>query len=508
MAYAYWQSGRHECHAVFDLFFRKNPFGGEFTIFAGLEEVTRYLSAFRFGEDDLEYVHSLLPTCDPRFLDWLRSIDCARVKVHAIREGTVVFPRVPLLTVEGPLAICQLLETTLLTLVNYASLVTTNAARFRIAAGADKTLLEFGLRRAQGPDGGVSASRYSYIGGFDATSNVLAGKLFGVPVRGTHAHAFVTAFTGMDDLVGRTLTTTQGHAVDFVALVEQCRDELGFTRTNAGELASFAAFALAFPRGFLALVDTYDTLRSGVPNFLTVALALIRCGYQPVGIRLDSGDLAFLSRASRRLFRETAARAGFDCDRLAISASNDINEETLLSLNQQGHDIDVFGVGTHLVTCQAQPALGCVYKMVELDGAPRIKLSQDLDKVTIPGKKEAYRLVGLEGIPLLDLLIRSGEDRPRPGMRILCRHPFNEAKRAFVTPSEVIPLHELVWDGSARELPAIHAVRARVFEQIAMVREDHVRVLNPTPYKISVSATLYEFIHALWLREAPVPEIV
>jgi nicotinate phosphoribosyltransferase len=507
MAYAYWHSNRHECHAVFDLFFRRNPFEGEFTVFSGLEEVVRFVSDFRFTPDDVAYIRSLMPGCEPAFFEWLASIDCSRVRIHAIREGTVVFPRIPLLIVEGPLAICQLLETTLLTLVNYASLVTTNAARFRIAAGPGKSLLEFGLRRAQGPDGGISASRYSYIGGFDATSNVLAGRLFGVPVRGTHAHAFVTAFTGLGDIETATIQDAQGRTADFVALVRECREELGFTRTHEGELASFAAYAQAFPHMFLALVDTYDTLKSGVPNFLTVALALHRLGYSPVGIRLDSGDLAFLSRGARGMFREVSARVGVDFGRMVISASNDINEETLLSLNQQGHEIDTFGVGTHLVTCQAQPALGCVYKMVELDGTPRIKLSQDVSKVTIPGKKEAYRLIGHDETPLLDLLIPAGEEPPRRGQRILCRHPFDEAKRAYVTPSNVIPLHEVVWDGRGAPLPTVAEIRARVADQIAAMRKDHIRALNPTPYKVSVSATLYEFIHGLWLQEAPITEI-
>lgn len=507
MAYAYWKAGRHNDRAVFDLYFRKNPFEGEFTVFAGLEEVQRFVSDFHFGREQLDYVRSIMPSCDGEFYEWLRSVDCSQIRIHAIPEGSVVFPNVPLIVVEGPLAIAQLLETTMLTLVNYPSLVATNAARFRLAAGKNKTLVEFGLRRAQGPDGGVSASRYCYLGGFDATSNVLAGRLFGIPVRGTHAHAFVSSFLGLNDLNDVTITSSSGEKADFVEMVMSCRRELGFVHTNEGELASFIAYAQAFPASFLALVDTYDTLRSGVPNFLAVALALHRLGYRPIGIRLDSGDLAFLSRAARKLFREVSERMSVPFERLAIMASNDLDEATLLSLNQQGHEIDAFGIGTNLVTCETQPALGCVYKLVEVNGQPRIKLSQDLTKVTIPGRKEAFRLIGVEGLALVDLLIQAGEEAPRPGQRILCRHPFAEAKRAYVTPSQVIRLHQCVWDGKAIPLPSLDEAREHLRQQLATMRQDHLRPLNPTPYKVSVSDRLYEFVHRLWMQEAPIAEV-
>jgi len=507
MAYAYWKSGRHEVPAVFDLFFRKNPFGGEFTVFAGLEEVLRFLSSFHFDVEQIEYLRGVMPGCEEGFWDWLGSIDCSAISVQAVPEGTIVFPRIPLLIVEGPLAIAQLLETTLLTLVNYPSLVATNAARFRIAAGRDKRLLEFGLRRAQGPDGGLSASRYCYIGGFDATSNVLAGRLFGIPVAGTQAHAFVSSFTSLNDLRETTLVDARGKRRDFLGLAQEYRHALGYRQSNEGELAAFIAYAQAFPRGFLALVDTYDTLKSGVPNFLAVALALAECGYQPVGIRLDSGDLAFLSREARRMFRAVSERYRVDFERLTIAASNDLNEQTLLSLNQQGHEIDVFGIGTHLVTCQAQPALGCVYKLVEIDGQPRIKLSQDMDKMTIPGRKEAYRLIGASGNPVVDLLIQAGEEKPRPGQRVLCRHPFDEAKRAYVTPTAIVPLHRPVWRGRPVPQPSLNEIRAYVLEQLASMRQDHLRSLNPSPYKVSVSEKLYGFVHSLWMSEAPIAEI-
>ncbi|MHB1131800.1 MAG: nicotinate phosphoribosyltransferase [Chloroflexota bacterium] len=509
MAYGYWQSGKCDVPAVFDLHFRRAPFQGEFAIFAGLDEVLGFLHQYRFTEEQVEFVRSRMPGRDPGFFEWLSKVDCSQVKVYSLNEGSLAFPRVPLLIVAGPLAVCQLLETTLLTLVNFPTLMTTNAARFRLAAGADKSLLEFGLRRAQGPDGGVSASKYAYLGGFDGTSDTLAGHLFDIPLRGTHAHSWVQAFMSLDEVAGRPLTGPKGHTDDLAAFVVQCREELDFLNTNEDELAAFIAYALAWPDGFLALVDTYDTLKSGIPNFLAVALALTRLGYEPRGIRLDSGDLSFLSKAARRVFREVGGRLGLDFAGLNIVASNDINEETLLALNQQGHEINTFGIGTHLVTSQAQPALGGVYKLVEVDGHARIKLSQDIGKVTIPGRKDAYRLFAADGSPVVDLMTQVGETAPLPGKRILCRHPFDETKRAYVTPSAVQPLHSLVWDGqpvegSTRPLPEI---RQYVLDQLKVLRPDHLRVLNPTPYKVSVSERLYEFSHELWLAEAPVAEI-
>ncbi len=290
----------------------------------------------------------------------------------------------------------------------------------------------------------------------------------------------------------------------------KCRDELGFSSANEDELASFVAYAYAFPNDFLALVDTYDTLKSGVPNFLAVAITLIRMGYKPLGVRLDSGDLAYLSKSTRRMFNEVALRSGVDLSQLRISASNDINEDTIRSLNQQGHQIDVFGIGTHLVTCQAQPALGGVYKLMEINGEPRIKLSQDVAKVSIPGRKQAYRLFGADGSPLLDLMLLAEEEPPQAGKRILCRHPFVEAKRAYVTPSEVVDLHIPIWDkgpGDDYLQPEFSDTRQYVLRQLREMRPDHVRGLNPTPYKVSVTERLYDFLHEIWLAEAPIAEI-
>jgi len=513
MTYAYWHAGRHEEHAVFELFFRKNPFEGEFTIFVGLDQVLAHLKNFHFTTSDIDYIRQLLPNAKPEFFDYLAAMDCSKVVVSAVKDGTIVFPRTVLLKVEGPLAVGQLLETTLLNLVNYPSLICTNAARMRLAAQPKNDpekkviLLEFGLRRAQGPDGGISASRYAVAGGFDGTSNVLAGKLTGIMVSGTHAHAFVQSYTGFHMIQDPML-----NGVDLLAQVQELRTTKPmWMETNSSELAAFIAYALCFPDNFLALVDTYDTLNSGVFNYIMVARCLIRLGYSPKGIRLDSGDLAYLSKECRRRIDEAAT--DFDEPELAksiIVASNDIHEEVLLSLNNQGHCIDAFGIGTHLVTCKAQPALGCVYKLVEINGSPRIKLSQEIGKVVIPGKKKIYRLLNAEGCPLIDLIQRESEPPPKIGERVLCRHPFQENKRCLVTPTAVVELLEVVFDGPngyCAKIATAEEMREKSSSQLKTFREDIIRPLNPTPYKVAVSQALYSFLHDLWLQNMPIPEL-
>ncbi|KAL5184284.1 Nicotinate phosphoribosyltransferase 1 [Glycine soja] len=693
MAYAYWKAGKQQERAVsvflvlffgfrfnlltvfvyfaflfgFDLYFRKNPFGGEYTVFAGLEECIRFIANFKLTEEEIDFVRQCLSSsCEDGFLDYLRGLDCSDVEVYAIPEGTVVFPKVPLMRVEGPVAVVQLLETPFVNLINYASLVSTNAARHRNVAGKSKTLLEFGLRRAQGPDGGVGASKYCYIGGFDATSNVAAGKLFGIPLRGTHSHAFVSSYMSLDEITDRSLNRKDGSSTcdDFVSLVQTWLNKIQlsngvFGETNQSELAAFTSYALAFPDGFLALVDTYDVMRSGIPNFCAVALALSDLGYKAVGIRLDSGDLAYLSCEVRKFFYSIENEFGVPgFGKLQITASNDLNEETLDALNKQklviegdvnhriqagwmkwrkasgvlcdakvpiklkgkfyrtavrpailygtecwavksqhenkvgvaemrmlrwmcdktrqdkirneairervgvapivekmvenrlrwfghverrpvdsvvrrvdqmerrqtirgrgrpkktireGHEVDAFGIGTYLVTCYAQAALGVVFKLVEINNQPRIKLSEDVSKVSIPCKKCCYRLYGKEGYPLVDIMTGENEPSPKVGERILCRHPFQESKRAYVVPQRVEELLRCYWSGSTDikkdTLPALRDIRERCINQLEQMRPDHMRRLNPTPYKVSVSAKLYDFIHFLWLNEAPVGEL-
>jgi nicotinate phosphoribosyltransferase len=514
MAYAWWKNGHAERTAVADLYFRRNPFGGAFTVFAGLVEVVRFLASYRFSPEHIERLRTLLPAdTDPGFFDWLRALTLDRVRVRALREGSLAFPRVPLLSVEGPIAQVQLLETALLTLVNYPTLVATAAARLRLAAGPDKRLLEFGLRRAPGVDGGISASRYAYIGGFDATSDVKAADLFpALPVAGTHAHAFVQSYLGLADADLSGFTAADGSRFDLKDAALHYRAQLDAQHTHDGELAAFLAYAAAYPTAFLALVDTYDTLKSGLPNFLVVALALHQAGYVPLGIRLDSGDLAYLSRQARAAFEAVSARFSVPFARLAIVASNDLDESTLLHLNVQGHQIDTFGIGTRLV--MPGEALGAVYKLTEVDGHPRIKVSGDSAKISLPGRKNAYRLLAASGdraepVAVVDLLTLADEEPPVAGQPVLCRHPFEETKRVLVTPRQVQDLLTVVWDGTAQRhaLEPLGEVRAAVLEQLARFRQDHLRTANPTPYKVSVSARLYDFVHDLLAREVPIAEI-
>jgi nicotinate phosphoribosyltransferase len=383
----------------------------------------------------------------------------------------------------------------------------------RLAAGPDKRLLEFGLRRAPGVDGGISASRYAYLGGFDATSDVKAADLFpALPVAGTHAHAFVQSYLGLADAALSGFTAADGSLFDLKDAALHYRAQLDAQHTHDGELAAFLAYAAAYPTAFLALVDTYDTLKSGLPNFLVVALALHQAGFAPLGIRLDSGDLAYLSRQARAAFEAISARFSVPFARLAIVASNDLNEATLLALNVQGHQIDTFGIGTRLVL--PGEALGAVYKLTAVDGHPRIKVSGDSAKISLPGRKNAYRLFAGSGdraepVAVVDLMTLADEEPPVAGQPVLCRHPFEETKRVLVTPRQVDDLLTVVWDGTAQRhaLQPLGQVRAAVLEQLVRFRQDHLRAANPTPYKVSVSARLYDFVHDLLAREVPIAEI-
>lgn len=536
MCYAYWLDSKHNDQAVFDLFFRKNPFKGEYTIFAGLDECLRYVSNLKFSDGDINYLKGIpdYSNIDGKFWDYLKSLDTASMKIYALHEGSACFPNSPLVRVEGPLGLLQLIETTLLNLINYASLVATNAARYKLAANSGNMskckLLEYGLRRAQGPDGGFSASRYSYIGGFDATSNLLAGKEFNIPVSGTLSHAYIMAYFGSEKLsrenksnhkflLNKKTNMQENFTLRCLDIEEDMMKKdilmkIGQSeRTNSSErseLKAFIAFAWAFPNMFLALVDTYDVIRSGLINYCIVAIALLNFGYKPIGIRIDSGDLAYLSKYARDLF--TIAGGAYDLiefNDFEIVASNDINEETINSLNDQSHAITSMGIGTNLVTCQSQPALGCVYKIVEANGVPCMKLSSMPEKITIPCKKSSYRLYGRDGNALLDLILIHNEPIPVPGQRILCRHPFIAEKRCYATPSRVEPLLQLWWcDGQlVHEPPSLNLIRDHCIKSLAYLTGDIKRSLNPTPYKVSVSNSLYELLNQLKVSLTPIGEL-
>lgn len=521
MCYAYWKDKKHLDVSVFDVYFRKNPFKGEYTIFCGLDRCISFIENFKFSDGDLGYLRSIpdYAHIEEGFWQYLSSLDTKSIKLNALREGSVCFPNLPLLQIEGPLGILQLLETTLLNCVNYASLVSTNAARLKFAARSGTRLFEFGLRRAQGPDGAMSASRYSYVGGFDSTSNLLAGKCHAIPVTGTHAHAFILSYYGSpapskENKVDhrRLLNTVSNQEEDFTGSCLDTFDEFvkleGLSRvyraglpinSDKSELKAMISYACAFPKSFLALVDTYDVIKSGLANFCVVAITLLKFGYKPVGIRIDSGDLAYLSRFAKELFAFVARAINLGAfDELEIIASNDINEQTINSLNDQPHAITGFGIGTHLVTCQEQPALGCVCKLVEANGQPCMKVGSTPEKGNLPCKKSVFRLYGRDGHALIDLMVIYGEPAPKVGEKILCLHPFQVEKRCLVTPSRVESILECWWDGKkVKELPTLSKCRDNVKESLAYLTQDIKRSLNPTPYKVSVSPALFDRLNKL-----------
>ena len=315
MMYGYYKCGMRDNIATFDMFYRSKGDSTHYAIMAGVEQLMEYIDNLHFDDDDIEYLRGL-NIFDEDFLTELRNFKF-HGDIQAVPEGTIVFSHEPLIRVTAPIFEAQLIETALLTIINHQTLIATKAARVVHAAG-DGAVLEFGLRRAQGPDAGIYGARAAMIGGCRSTSNVLTGEMFGAPVSGTHAHSWVMSFPD--------------------------------------ELTAFRAYAEVFPANCLLLVDTYDTLGSGVPNAITVFRELRAKGYEPVGIRLDSGDLAFLSRQARKMLDE----AGFP--NAKIAASSDLDEEVIWDLKAQGAAIDVWGVGTRLITSKDNPALGGVYK--------------------------------------------------------------------------------------------------------------------------------------------------
>jgi nicotinate phosphoribosyltransferase len=462
MAYGYWKNGMADREAVFNLFFRRHPFAGGYTLSAGLAAVIDYLENLRFTEEDTEYLAGLQgsdgkPLFEPAFLSFLRQMELT-CDIDAVPEGTVVFPQEPLIQVKGPIYQGQLLETALLNLVNFATLIATKSARVCQAARGD-AVLEFGLRRAQGVDGGLTASRSAYIGGCAATSNVLAGKLYGIPVRGTHAHSWVMSF--------------------------------------GDELESFAAYARAMPNNCVFLVDTYDTLR-GVAHAIEVGRMLRAQGHEMQGIRLDSGDLAYLSREARRMLDE----AGFASAR--VLASSDLDEELIENLRQaQGAPIAVWGVGTNLVTGGTQAALGGVYKITAIrengDWQYRLKLSEQPVKVTNPGILRTRRYYDADGKAVADAIYDAAEDLSG-GVTIV--DPLDPTKRRRL--GSDLRAEELlvpVFRSGARVYanPPLDAIRTRAATQLAAFHETHKRLKNPHTYPVGLSQPLHERKTAMML---------
>jgi nicotinate phosphoribosyltransferase len=455
MAYGYWKSGRRDLEAVFHLFFRHNPFDGGYAVAAGLGSVVDLLDSFEYAPADLEYLEGLegttgRPLFEPAFLDYLAKLKFS-CDVDAVPEGTVVFAREPLVRVSGPILQAQLIESALLNLVNFQTLIASKAARICRAAKGDP-VIEFGLRRAQGIDGAAMATRASFVGGCSATSNVLAAQLFGLPARGTHAHSWVMAFES--------------------------------------EIEAFRAYADAMPDDCILLVDTYGT-REGVENAILVAKELQARGHRFLGVRLDSGDLAELSIVARKMLDSAGLKEA------KIIASNELDEHVIESLKQQGAKIDSWGVGTKLVTAYDDPALGGVYKL----GATRrrggkwerkIKLSDHALKATIPGLHQVRRFSKPDGKFAADAIydIELGRDPSKPladprDPTLLFRTPRGHMEEDLLVP--VMRSGKKVYD-----VPSLAQTQAFAREQLGRLDERHKRHMNPHIYRVGLDGRLNE----------------
>jgi nicotinate phosphoribosyltransferase len=448
MLAGYLEEGMHETPAVFDLFFRHNPFNGGYAVFAGLETALTYLEDLRFTDDEIDYLRGL-GLFMPRYMDYLRDFRF-RGEVSAPPEGTVVFANEPLLTVSGGLSETQLVETALLNIINFQTLVATKAARINHAA-AGGTVIEFGLRRAQGPDGGLSEARAAYVGGVRSTSNVQAGKTFSIPVRGTHAHSWIMAFPD--------------------------------------ELTAFRKYAEVFPEHCILLIDTYDTLKSGLPNAITVARELRQRGHELFGVRIDSGDLSFLSIEARRMFDE----AGFP--NVRIVASNELDEFVIDSIRDGGGRVDIYGVGTRLATCAGEGggALGGVYKLVRIDETPRLKVTSDIAKATLPGKKRLLRAIANDGTFIQDIIALDGET-VRPGDTVF--DPTNPLRHVEIPANaQLTDMRSLVMSGGKRvsvPMESLDRMADRSAAQLKALPSGCLRFINPHRYKVSISTGLNE----------------
>ena len=471
MAYGYWKQGLHEREAVFHLYFRKAPFEGGYAVAAGLALAVDYLETLRFSDDDIAYLASLTGSKGAKlfpddFLAYLGGLKFT-CDVDAVAEGTVVFGNEPLVRVQGPLLQAQLVETALLTIINFQTLIATKAARVRDAAGPEATVLEFGLRRAQGPDGGLEAARAAYLGGADGTSNVLAGRLYGIPVRGTHAHSWVQAF--------------------------------------GDEKQAFSAYADTFPGDSVFLVDTYDTL-DGVRHAIEVALEMRKNGHELGGIRLDSGDLAYLSKQARQLLDA----AGLP--HVRIVASNDLEENLISSLRQQGARIDTWAVGTQLVTAYNQPALGGVYKLAALRTADgqgwdfTLKLSEQQAKTSIPGILQVRRYLGDQGQPRADMIYNIAAPESLPTAPTII-DPADLTRRRPVHPGAPFRdlLNPVLRQGHlVQPLPTLAESKKAAQQEVNSLDASTRRFLNPHVYPVGLEQGLHEFRTQLMLEKRPV----
>ena len=455
MAQGFWESGLADAEACFNAFFRDNPFDGGYAVCCGTGQIVELVENFVFEDDDIEYLAGLEapgggPMFKPAFLEYLRNhrLD---LTIHAVPEGQVVFGREPMMRVEGPIIDCQLVETALLNLVNFQTLVATKTARV-VRAAEGRPVSDFGLRRAQGPDGGLAVARASYIAGASSTSNVLAGKIYGIPVFGTHAHAWVMAFPS--------------------------------------ELEAFRAFAASSPKNCVLLLDTYD-VHQGIANAITVAKEMEAAGERLSAVRLDSGDLARLAKEARAAFDE----AGLPY--VKISVSNDLDEHTIQSLLAQGAPIDSFGVGTKLATCDPQPSLGGVYKLSATrpgpDAAwtPVIKLSEQAYKRTVPGVQHVLRHYDASGRPVADMIVVDAVAEPGPTREMVDILDPYVTHRLSGTPEEL--LVEVVRRGRRTGEPeGIAVARERCKDVLMRLDPAVARFLNPQTYPVGLEPGLAE----------------
>ena len=451
MMYGYWKNGMHNKKCVFEAFFRKLPFGNGFAVFAGLERIVHYINNLRFTEEDIAFLARQEENYEPEFFEELKNFSFTG-NLRSVREGTIVFANEPLLQVEARIFEAQLLETAVLNFMNYQTLVATKAARIKRVAPND-VLMEFGTRRAQEADAAIWGTRAAYIAGFDSTSNMKAGKMFGIPCRGTIAHSWV--------------------------------------QLHDSEEEAFKNLADALPDNVILLVDTYDTLKSGVPNAIKIGKYLEAVGKKMKGIRLDSGDLAFLSTEARRMLDE----AGLDYVRIA--ASSDLDENNIFDLKTQGAKIDLWGIGTKLITCADDPALGGIYKLVAKENngeyVPVIKISGNPEKITTPGFKTVYRIVDRgtgksEGDYIADVC----EDVK--GMDcIKMFDPVHTWKYKFVTNFEAVELLEPVFINGKQiiKLPTLEEIREYHKNQFALFWPGYLRKLNPENYPVDLSERVW-----------------
>jgi nicotinate phosphoribosyltransferase len=449
MAETYWRDGIHNKRAVFELFFRKLPFGNGFAVFAGLEKVIQYMQGFRFSAEDLDYLKNEVGYHDD-FLAYLKDLRFTGT-IRSMREGELVFGNEPIIRVDAPLAEAQLIETALLNIVNYQTLIATKATRIKQVVG-NEVAMEFGTRRAQEMDAAIWGTRAAYLAGFNATSNVRAGKLFNIPVSGTHAHAMVQAYKD--------------------------------------EYTAFHKYAETH-KDCVFLVDTYDTLRLGVPNAIKVAKEL-GDNINFIGIRLDSGDLAYLSKEARKMLDE----AGFKDAK--IFASSDLDEYTILNLKAQGAKIDSWGIGTKLITAYDQAALGAVYKIVSIENengemVDTIKISSNPEKVTTPGLKKIYRIINNKNNHAEGDYIAM-EDEKLPDKKLRMFHPTHTYINKVVTNFTARELHEDIFKNGelVYETPCLEESREYLRQNLDALWDEYKRTMNPEEYPVDLSKKCWD----------------